>query len=981
MAEYSANQVTITNGFKAVVINSGESPENVRQGDFLFVTGSDPVAINRTYINDNDQHVIELTKNWGQGNKNNQPAIVIPSTAEYKAVADALKNANLLVNDNFVAMQDWQTKTGTVTFVNINGTTTTVKTLKQIESEAQAQLDAYHPYPWAMRKGEFSAQRLRINSVFDSGWIHHGKHYTGENSFAVNEGLWTNENNPSFADSLILGLETNATNPLGESETYYSVVNVAGIVFDISALADNREGRATIKFPPAESGVRTFDTASQTSVTHSSAAIAFASETSTNKVVVERDDLWFFEVFVREISESDPFIYENGLIQSRATEIEGIGTSLDSFRPDTYFSFYRGDLSSKGRGLNWFNMTESQKAKVASNPKRNIYFDDVTGKFYQAVLRARTIAGEGNGDWETVNNPANNLRFSSLKRVKPQGRLDDIPDDLANWNENQQGWYITKDHPTEIYASAFKDPKNLSSGCYAAARTGDFFGIDQECYALVGGIVSRLNKGTYHPSFNSFGTGGVRHKDGVSTSAHKWYEGAGHTVASSADCFDIGAPPSKSWGYSKIGASLIARPDNRVYDVIYTQGPGGVKQDLRHRAQGLTDSDLYKIERKITASELLIPEPLRFTKIFKIPDGAVLSLKAPLANPNVIKIVTAMENYTQPLNEGFPTTQGAKIHGYIVSSAGGICPVTYIYNDGSTTQFYCSKTFYETYGSPIINEGDYYFVAMKEVSSTSGKYNATVVVGNPWKIMDCPSLSEGFVGRWALKLLTGGNASVPMPVGIHEHSSHPNTLAIWTENNGDTWSQATDQYWLVNKDNNTITMTGNTDRVGIIDFRTYASPFEYADPAVIYKKPSSIFVSHSRIASFGAFLIEHLTSRVGEDSSPTYQSSYRAITSLGINSVNTLDQGTWGGGPIKHTPLDSAPIVGHYIKGAIYFTVDDFGHCHALIGFKELKNTGGDSGDDGAIPNGKIGSVPDDNGAYVLYGTAKVKLPVGRVKK
>ncbi|WP_289075901.1 hypothetical protein, partial [uncultured Pseudoalteromonas sp.] len=178
MAEYSASQITIANGSKAVVINSGESPENVRQGDFLFVTGSDPVAINRTYINDNGQHVIELTKNWGQGNKNNQPAIVLPSTAEYKTVADALKNANLLVNDNFVAMQDWQTKTGTVTFVNIDGTTTTVKTLKQIESEAQAQLDAYHPYPWAMRKVEFEARRAANNEKFAaSGFVHFGQHY------------------------------------------------------------------------------------------------------------------------------------------------------------------------------------------------------------------------------------------------------------------------------------------------------------------------------------------------------------------------------------------------------------------------------------------------------------------------------------------------------------------------------------------------------------------------------------------------------------------------------------------------------------------------------------------------------------------------------------------------------------------------------------------------------------------------------------
>lgn len=136
MAEYIAQQVSVVNGSNAVIIESGESPEVVRQGDFLFITGSDPVGINRTYINSNSQHVIELSKNWSNGNKSNQPAIVLPTTVEFKSAAAALKNANLLVNDNFVAMQDWQTKTGTVTFVNIDGTTTTVKTLKQIESEA-----------------------------------------------------------------------------------------------------------------------------------------------------------------------------------------------------------------------------------------------------------------------------------------------------------------------------------------------------------------------------------------------------------------------------------------------------------------------------------------------------------------------------------------------------------------------------------------------------------------------------------------------------------------------------------------------------------------------------------------------------------------------------------------------------------------------------------------------------------------------------
>lgn len=59
MAAYTASQVTISNGSKAVVIHSNENPESVAKGDFLFLSGSDPKEINRTYINDQQKHVIE----------------------------------------------------------------------------------------------------------------------------------------------------------------------------------------------------------------------------------------------------------------------------------------------------------------------------------------------------------------------------------------------------------------------------------------------------------------------------------------------------------------------------------------------------------------------------------------------------------------------------------------------------------------------------------------------------------------------------------------------------------------------------------------------------------------------------------------------------------------------------------------------------------------------------------------------------------
>lgn len=129
MAAYTASQVTISNGSKAVVINSNENPESVSKGDFLFLSGSDPKEINRTYINDQQKHVIELVENWDSGNKTNQPAIVLPTTVEFRDTVAAIKNANLLINDNMQAMSDWQSKLGTVTFIGLDGTERTVPTL------------------------------------------------------------------------------------------------------------------------------------------------------------------------------------------------------------------------------------------------------------------------------------------------------------------------------------------------------------------------------------------------------------------------------------------------------------------------------------------------------------------------------------------------------------------------------------------------------------------------------------------------------------------------------------------------------------------------------------------------------------------------------------------------------------------------------------------------------------------------------------
>lgn len=148
MATYTANQVSINNGSKLVAVNSNESPESVSQGDFIQIANYPLAEINRTFLDVSGNHVIELVKIWKHSDQISQPAIVLPTTVDFKATVDALKKANILVNDNTQAMQDWQTKLGEVTFRNIDETQTTIKTLKQMESdfnELMARLEAGLP--------------------------------------------------------------------------------------------------------------------------------------------------------------------------------------------------------------------------------------------------------------------------------------------------------------------------------------------------------------------------------------------------------------------------------------------------------------------------------------------------------------------------------------------------------------------------------------------------------------------------------------------------------------------------------------------------------------------------------------------------------------------------------------------------------------------------------------------------------------------
>lgn len=610
MAAFTANQASVSNGLKVVTINSGESIANVRQGDFLFLAGF-LVEVNRGYVGGSSQQYIELVKNWANSNQSNQPAVVIPTTGDFRAAVNAINNANKNVNDNFVAMQNWQTNMGSVTFVNQDGTTTTVKTLKQIEAENSSQMDAYHPYPWAMRKVEFEARRAANNEKFAaSGFVHFGKHGAGNNFSIINQGLMTSGSSGLSLDGQIgLGVGSqNSSNALGDSTTRPAMIHISGVISKLEMEKTDAYG-VRIKLPPAEDGTRTYDRATGISITHATPAIAFASETTTNKVVTDRVDMWGFEALLREINDADPFVYANGLIQSLATSINGVTTVNDNVRPITYFAWYEGDESSRGKGVNWQTATEAQRIVIASNPENNIYFDDKTGKFYQWCIRGRSFAGAGNGDWSFVESNILHAGYNTYSRLKVQGMTDNDTAFEGNSSFSHYRGYIGTSN------------NNPSVGCFTGhSATANSRAVNGEVYFLICSTVNRLNQGAYHP-LNMSGTARI-FSDTHETNSGIWSSTGRMAINSKADCFDIGGFPNTGLAHKVAGhtgfisTNASGRPDGRYFDAIYASGQGGVCRDMRYSAWGLTQEDFAMADLAIKSGEYRGCELLKFTRVF-----------------------------------------------------------------------------------------------------------------------------------------------------------------------------------------------------------------------------------------------------------------------------------------------------------------------------------------------------------------------------
>ncbi|HHF3073410.1 TPA: hypothetical protein ACPJ1A_000888 [Vibrio diabolicus] len=455
----------------------------------------------------------------------------------------------------------------------------------------------------------------------------------------------------------------------------------------------------------------------------------------TEEVVTERVDMFGFEFFLEEVSKANPFVYPYGCIQSLASTMEGIATT-GSNRPVTYYAAFDGDTGSKGKGVDFWAATDEQKRALVSNPEHNIYLLD-DGRLVQWRVRQRTIAGAGNGDWEgfsPVDATQHYLHFygvfSNCSVVNPQGIKDVLGGNGTSFGKpnNALGYGVFDGNvepirPDESLGAYKVRFSHASDGSYA---------VNGECYFYVCGVVPRLNKGAYHPSFNPLGTKSwVQSGKGWNA---QWWQMTG--ISSTRQCFDYKTASSDltQAGANEEFSGFIgsrdgsSRPDGRFYDAIYASGWGGVI-DYRFSAWDMGSKD-------------------EAAKIFqKLENGTYRGKE--FATRCDLFVRTSTEPYfyggkTAIWIEGIDDFIGSrnprdfKVNGYTVVTAATDGHGQYVYFDSKYGDI---SSYWKSVSNNLV-------VTSPTNIPVSGNFNMIDVLGSPERILAKTDLANGWLGGW-----------------------------------------------------------------------------------------------------------------------------------------------------------------------------------------------------------------------------------------
>ncbi|WP_332998593.1 hypothetical protein [Vibrio vulnificus] len=516
--------------------------------------------------------------------------------------------------------------------------------------------------------------------------------------------------------------------------------------------------------------------------------IGFFSVTAlTEEVVINRVDMAGLEFFKEKVG---AYLYPYGMIQSKATTVDGVVTTEDTVRPITYFAVFDGDTTSRGRGWKLADLTFVQLATIMSNPEHNAWYNEA-GELMQFRCRQRTVAGLGNGDWRVANPKGDILSFGTenLTRVAAQGGLDN-PAGTSSGGNFFAGYTFTGHN------------KKPEVGMFTvSSNSGEYQAPDGECYFYVLATVPRLNQGVYHLSCNPMGA------DKAANVAHTgsvfWYELGNETVTTlktflSRSAGGIGHNGS---GWGSISSNISGRPDGRFYDAIYASGQGGVI-DWRLPARDMSSKeDAAKVFQKVVNGTYRGIEKLKQS------------------------VVTVGANADSTVSEyqaiGTVAACGHLVGKRVTKLCGVIGGVVWEHSRFLNNNIYESGglVYVRLNGQQQRAPSMYYVLETETNISVSGDFSTLDVIGSTEQIMATKALAYGWMGGWSISIPNDVDDTAKLTrKSLTSGSIH---RAQRTDNNGDSWSDYS-TYTIDGVNNEVVVSNNPAVRVTILHYTAFA---------------------------------------------------------------------------------------------------------------------------------------------------------------
>jgi hypothetical protein len=436
---------------------------------------------------------------------------------------------------------------------NVNGVASLIKGVNKYESYS-ARIDL-PPAPLATN--------LVTNGTFDtdtSGWVGNG-----DAIYAVVSGE-LEVTRVTLGDSVYQTVESlKAGSPYkmvallkaGTQDAFLRVEETFGgtDLVDSGVITSTSGQMVTLEFTP------TTDSVAISLIASGGAGTAYFDNISVIELgKVERQDLVFLESWHEKVADKD-IVYPFGNTQSllatdESTALTAVNGSFTGFETYSLFGEWQADSELIGRGIVWSTMTDANKKKFVSDPENNVYLAE-DGELVQVRYRIRVVEGLG-ADWESIDTQSNGaFGYGVGSYLGAKGRKVSI---TSEWSAG--GDFVGCLNTTWRL--------NSESGQFSAQDTTSLFSANGVGIVVIPiALVSRRNRGAYHPVFNPNGTKSWNIAD-VGTGVRDWYESDsyGMRATSTVDCFDVDLI-NEGTGNIDTGVANLGNPDEKFFDAIY----------------------------------------------------------------------------------------------------------------------------------------------------------------------------------------------------------------------------------------------------------------------------------------------------------------------------------------------------------------------------------------------------------------------------